>query len=306
MADVSEPRPLDVARLRVLREVGLRGTIAAAARSLGLTASAVSQQLSALEREAGTALVDRTPRGVVLTAAGRALAARAEEVVEVLAAARADLDRLAGVIGGAVRVAAVASAATTFVSAAATAIATGHADLTLSVVVAEPPRAVDLLLRGDVELAVVDEYDYVPLAVPDPLVTEQLLVEPLVAVLPAEWHGPRRPALAALAEENWVMPPDDASCGLAVRSACRTAGFEPRVRWTSDDMHVLTAAVAAGHGVAVLPRLSVPSGVPGLQVRPIAQPRLERRLTTVARPSVLARPAVPIVARALAAAAARA
>src|SRR5579875_1829511 len=133
MSDPSAARPLDVGRLRVLREVRLRGTIAAAARSLGLTASAVSQQLSALEREAGTALVERTPRGVVPTAAGRALAARAEEVVEVLAAARADLDRLAGVVGGAVRVAAVASAAITFVSAAAATIAAEHSDLAVSV-----------------------------------------------------------------------------------------------------------------------------------------------------------------------------
>ena len=76
---------LDVGRLRLLREVGLRGTIAGAARSLGLTSSAVSQQLAVLEREAGTALIDRSPRGVVLTGAGRLLAARAAEVLDVLA-----------------------------------------------------------------------------------------------------------------------------------------------------------------------------------------------------------------------------
>src|ERR1700744_4124636 len=107
---------LDVGRLRLLREVSLRGTIAAAARALGQTPSAVSQQLAVLEREAGVALVDRSPRGVVLTGAGVALAVRAAELADVLAAARADLDRLAGSVAGSVRVAGVASAAATFIS----------------------------------------------------------------------------------------------------------------------------------------------------------------------------------------------
>ena len=87
---------LDVGRLRLLREVALRGSIAAAARSVGLTPSAISQQLMVLEREAGTTLLDRSPRGVVLTGAGHTLSARAGQVLDVLAAARADLDRIAG------------------------------------------------------------------------------------------------------------------------------------------------------------------------------------------------------------------
>src|SRR5262249_6003007 len=89
---------LDAGRLVMLREVARRGTIASAARSLGLTPSAVSQQLAVLEREAGCALLDRSPRGVELTGAGRALADRAAAIVDVLAAARADLDRLGGAL----------------------------------------------------------------------------------------------------------------------------------------------------------------------------------------------------------------
>ncbi len=112
--------PLDVSRLRLLHEVGLRGSIAAAARAVGLTPSAVSQQLAALERETGTILIDRSPRGVALTGAGHALAARAAQVLDILSAASADLDRLAGSVAGPVRVAAVASAAATFVSDAVT------------------------------------------------------------------------------------------------------------------------------------------------------------------------------------------
>lgn len=295
---------LDVGRLRLLREVELRGTIAGAARELGLTPSAVSQQLAVLEREAGTALVDRSPRGVSLTGAGHALAARAGEVLDVLSAARADLDRLTGSLGGPVSIAAVASAAVTFISDAARALVRTHPGITLDVSVAEPARALVLLLAGDVDLAVVDEYDYVPLALPDFVVARELCAEPLVLTVPTGWTGKRRPALAELADAEWVMPPDDAACGLAVRSACRAAGFEPRVRWTSDDMLVLARAVAAGHGIAVLPRLSVALDAAAVEVRALREPALERRLTAVARSSALGRPSVAAVVDALASAAA--
>jgi molybdate transport repressor ModE-like protein len=294
---------LDVGRLRLLREVGLRGTIAGAARSLGLTSSAVSQQLSVLEREVGTPLVDRSPRGAALTGAGHLLAERAGQVIDVLAAARADLERLGGVSGGPVRVAAVASAALTIVSDAAATLRTSHPELALSVRAVEPADALRLLLAGDVDLAVVDEYDFVPLALPDFVETRELCDEPLVVVTPAGWAGPRRPTLSQLAAADWVMPPDDAACGLAVRTACRAAGFEPRVRWESDDMLVLARAVAAGHGLAVLPRRSVADDAAEVDVRPLHEPRIRRRLLSAARASTLGRPVVSAVNDSLAAAA---
>jgi molybdate transport repressor ModE-like protein len=294
---------LDVGRLRLLREVGLRGTIAGAARSLGLTSSAVSQQLSVLEREVGAPLVDRSPRGAALTGAGHVLAERAGQVIDVLAAARADLERLGGVSGGPVRVAAVASAALTIVSDAAAMLRSSHPELALSVRAAEPADALRLLLAGDVDLAVVDEYDFVPLALPDFVETRELCDEPLVVVTQAGWAGPRRPTLSQLAGTDWVMPPDDAACGLAVRTACRAAGFEPRVRWESDDMLVLARAVAAGHGVAVLPRRSVADDAAEVDVRPLREPRIRRRLLSAARASALARPVVAAVNDSLAAAA---
>lgn len=294
---------LDVGRMRLLREVALRGTIAAAARELGLTPSAVSQQLAVLEREAGTVLVDRSPRGASLTGAGHALAERATQVLDVLSAARADLDRLAGSLGGPVAVAAVASAALTFVSAAAATISRDHPGIELAVTVAEPARALGLLQAGDADLAVVDEYDYVPLALPDIVVARELCSEPLVLTVPVGWAGPARPALAQLADARWVMPPEDAACGQAVRSACRAAGFEPRVRWTSDDMLVLARAVAAGHGIAVLPLRSVALDAAAVEQRRLRAPQLARRLTAVARSAALGRPAVRAVLEAVAAAA---
>jgi molybdate transport repressor ModE-like protein len=294
---------LDVGRLRLLREVGVRGSIAGAARSLGLTPSAVSQQLAVLERECGASLVDRSPRGVVLTGTGRMLAARTEQLLDVLAAARADLDRHAGTVGGPVRIAAVASAAATFVSHAVLSLAATAGGIEASVIVAEPNGALELLANGDVDLAVVDEYDYVPLALPEHVVATRLLAESLVAVVPAGWRGPPAPRLVDLASQSWVMPPEDASCGQAVRSACRAAGFEPQVRWISDDMLVLARAVGAGHGVAVLPLLSVAPDIAPVEVRGLRDAGLTRRLTALARSSTLGRPSVATVSVALAEAA---
>jgi molybdate transport repressor ModE-like protein len=299
MASAAE-QSLDVGRMRLLREVALRGSIAGAARSLGLTPSAVSQQLAVLEREAGTALVDRSPRGVVLTGAGGALVVRAGEVLDLLAAARADLDRLAGSVSGPISIASVASAAVTFVSDAVLALRGAHPGIVVSVTAAEPTHALELLVAGDVDLAVVDEYDYVPLALPDFVVARELCREPLVVVAPTGTYGRRRPTLASLADARWVMPPDSAACGLAVRSACRAEGFEPAVRWETDDMLLLVRAVAAGHGIAVLPRRTVVADAAAVEVRPLREPTLVRRLSCVARASALGRPVVAAVIEALA------
>lgn len=302
---MTRDEPLDVGRLRLLREVGRRGSIAAAARAVGLTASAVSQQLAQLERDAGTPLLDRTPRGVVLTGAGEALAERAGQVLDLLGAARADLDRLAGSLGGPVGVASVASAAATLVSSAVRALRVDAPDVAVTVVSAEPQRGLGLLLAGDVDLAVVDEYDHVPLALPEGAVVRELDTETLVVVRPPH-SAPRRVALADLADADWVMPPEDAACGRAVRAACRTVGFEPRVRWETDDMLLLTRAVADGHGVAVLPRRSVAldpaSGFadPPVEISPLRTPAVSRRLLAVARGSGAARPVVGAVLDALA------
>jgi molybdate transport repressor ModE-like protein len=288
------PAILDVGRLRLLREVALRGTIAAAARSLGLSASAVSQQLTVLEREADAALLDRSPRGVTLTGAGLRLAQRAGEVLEVLASARADLDQLADTVSGPVRLASVASAAAALVSPALLALRAAQPDVAVSVLAAEPARSLELLLRGDVDVALVDEYDYVPMAVPDALQAFELLTEELVIVRSLDAAIPAPKRLADLASANWVMPPDDAACGQAVRSACRAAGFEPNVVWETDDMLLLARAVGAGHGVAVLPPLAV-ADTGGVRATPLRDPVLRRRLVALARVSAATRPVVSTV-----------
>ncbi len=296
---------LDVGRLRLLREVEVRGTIAGAARALGLTPSAVSQQLALLEREAGTPLLDRSPRGVALTGAGHLLADHARSVLDLLAEARADLDRFGNDIAGPIRVAAVASAAATVVSTAATALRTSYPRIDLRVRAAEPLRTMALLAAGDADVGVIDEYDYVPLARPDNIESIELVREPLVVVTgPGGRAGPM--AITDLADLDWVMPPDDAACGLAVRSACRAAGFEPRVRWETDDMLLLVRSVAAGHGIAVLPRRAIAADAADVTIRALREPRLTRTISAVVRSSGQSRPIVRTVLAALSDAALRA
>lgn len=296
---------LDVGRLRLLREVEVRGTIAGAARALGLTPSAVSQQLALLEREAGTPLLDRSPRGVALTGAGHLLADHARSVLDLLAEARADLDRFGNDIAGPIRVAAVASAAATVVSTAATALRTSYPRIDLRVRAAEPLRTMALLAAGDADVGVIDEYDYVPLARPDNIESIELVREPLVVVTgPGGRAGPM--AITDLADLDWVMPPDDAACGLAVRSACRAAGFEPRVRWETDDMLLLVRSVAAGHGIAVLPRRAIAADAADVTIRALREPQLTRTISAVVRSSGQSRPIVRTVLAALSDAALRA
>jgi molybdate transport repressor ModE-like protein len=287
---------LDVSRLRLLREVALRGSIAAAARAVGLTPSAVSQQLAILEREAGTTLLDRSPRGVLLTGPGQALVDRATAIVALLEEARTDLDRLTGALSGQVRVGTVASAAASLVSEAAIRLANDHVELDLTVTVSEPAQSIEDLLAGDIDIAVVDVYDGVPVPMPDYLVATVLCIEPLVVVsLPGTFPAHRKVKLAALAERRWVLPPAVAACGQAVRFACRAQGFQPQISWETDDMLLLVRAVAAGHGIAVLPRLAVADSIADVALNPLIEPLMNRRLMALTRTSSKDRPVIEAV-----------
>jgi DNA-binding transcriptional LysR family regulator len=235
---------------------------------------------------------------VALTGAGHALAERAAAIVDVLASARTDLDRMAGSVTGPVSVAAVASAAATLVSEGVVSLRAEQPGVEVSVSVAEPIAALAMLLADDVDIAVVDEYDYVPLALPDYLVARELCAESLV-VVGARGTLAKTVTLRSLDDHDWVMPPDTAACGHAVRSACRADGFEPRVRWETDDMLLLVRAVAAGHGISVLPRMAVVEDVADVDVRPLRSPPLRRRISALTRSSVSKRPVVQAVLDAL-------
>lgn len=284
--------PLDAHRLLTLVQVARHGSLTGAARTLGVSTSAVSQQMAALEASCGVRLVDRDSRGASLTGAGLALLERAEEIARLLDEAGTTMDQLSGELAGTVRMASIASAAAALVLPAVTVLGRTAPEVSLSVTTQEPAASLRAIDDGSADLALVDVYDHVPVALPAHLAVEEVLAEPLVLVTARGADLPRRPTLAGLRDERWVLPPADAACGAATRYACRSAGFEPQVAWETDDLLLLVAAVSRGTGVALLPRRAVADSVAPVDVHRLADPALERRLLLVARQGTARRPTV--------------
>lgn len=285
----------DVPRLRLLNEVSIQGTLAGAARSLGITSSAVSQQISVLEREMGIQLLDRSPRGVALTGAGEVLVEHTRAILRLLEVTRAEMHQLSGELAGRVRIASIPSPARSILLEVSQKLAASLPDLELTVNVLEPALSLDALINGAVDVAIVDLYDNVPIPFPDYLVTRELLHEALVLVAPPDRRLPAKVRLSDLKSERWVLPPEDGACGQAVRYACRAEGFEPDVRWQTEDLLLLVDAISTGQGISLLPPLSVDEAVAPVHVQSLDRPRLSRRILAVARASDAKRPVVRAV-----------
>ena len=269
---------LDVRRLRVLREVAARGSFSAAAEALSFTQSAVSQQVAALERECGTTLLERGPRGVRLTEAGRALVEHADAILARIEDAEEELAAIAGLRGGRLRVATFQSAGATLVPRALSEFHRRHPDVEL-IVTQEDDGARDALASGEVDLAVVMDFEDTPRLAAD-LELTFLLEDPYDLVLP---RGHRLSDVAAidlaeLADERWIVPPCGQGCREGIVNTCRTAGFEPKLAIESEENEQLQAFVAAGLGVAIFPRLALATVHPGVVVKPVTGRVLKRRV----------------------------
>src|SRR3954469_7560325 len=188
---------LDVKRLRVLREVASQGSFSAAADALSYTQSAVSQQIAALEREAGTTLVERGARGVHLTQAGRALVVHADAILARLAAAERELESIAGLHGGHLRLVAFPSAASSLMPVAIAEFRRRHPAVELTLSPREPDDAIACVKRGECDVALSIEASFRPLDDPA-VVKERLVDDPMFLVMPREaplpQKGKRRPA----------------------------------------------------------------------------------------------------------------
>ena len=271
---------LDVRRMRVLREVANRGSIAAAAQALSFTPSAVSQQIAVLEREAGVALVERGPRSIRLTDAGHALVAHTDEVVARLQTAEADIQAIAGLRRGALRVASFPTAYATIMPGAIAEFRDRYPAVELTLTEADPRSSFARLKAGELDVALVYEYDYVPLPADDALELVHLMDDPVHVLLPRSHPAARNRAvrLRDLADGSWITSTSRSSCHAFVRRACQAAGFEPTVWMESDDHGVWQGLVAAGVGVALASELSVPALHPRVVLRPVAPRQLGRKI----------------------------
>ena len=276
---------LDVRRMRVLREVAVRGSFSAAAEALSFTQSAVSQQVAALERETGARLVERSPRGVRLTEAGGALVSHAEAILARIEDAEEELAALAGLRGGRLRLASFQSAGATLVPRAVAAFRERHPGVELAMVEAEPDEASARLRSGQIDVALVYDYDGVSGMLGAELELTQLIDDPYEVILRRDHELASHPSLglADLADEPWVAATASCGCRRITERACQDAGFEPRVTFEADETMAAQAFVAAGLGVSLLPRLALTTLHPDVCARSLA-PRAPLRRIFAARP----------------------
>ena len=270
---------LDVRRMKVLREVAAQGSFSAAAEALSFTQSAVSQQVAALEREAGAKLVERGARGIRLTPAGDALVSHADAILARLDDAEQELAAIAGLRGGRVRVASFQSAGATLVPRALAEFHRRHRDVDLSASTSELAESRELLRSGEIDVAIVMDFEAKPLLYPD-LETEHLLNDQYYVALPASHPLADKPrvALIDLSDEDWINSCPGTSCDEVVVGACRAAGFDPRVVVECDENDQMQACVAGGLGVALWPQLALAHVRPGVVVKPVAGAQVERRV----------------------------
>ena len=248
---------LDVRRMRVLREVAVKGSFSAAAESLSFTQSAVSQQIAALEREAGTTLVQRSARGVRLTEAGEAVVRHAEAIMARLAEAEAELEAIAGLRGGRLRTAAFESAGATLMPLAIAAFRQKHPAVELSMSLSEPEDCVPMLRSGELDLGIV--FESAVKHADDGIHRVHLLEDPMYLVLPRDHPlaNRRRVRLADLAGEAWIGGQPDCECNRLISRACATAGYDPRFAFETDDYTAMQGFVAAGVGVSLIAELGL-------------------------------------------------
>lgn len=300
---------LDLRRLRLLRELHARGTIAAVADALQFTPSAVSQQLAVLEREAGQPLLERTGRRVRLTDAALVLVAHAEALLERAGRAEADLAAAAGAVTGRARVGAFQSAAHHLAVPAIEVLSATAPALRCELVETEPEDSLPALALGDYDLVVVDEWDNQPLARSPGLDRHDLFADPVRVILPAghplaAGGGPVR--IGDLRDEPWATGNEDMAWGdVCVRTCRGLGGFDPDVRHRSNDGRVCLRLVASGLAVSLLPDLVRPGDEPGVAVRPIADADVHRTVLAATRTRDRARPSVQALLAAIRAAAER-
>jgi len=297
---------LDPRRLRLLREFAERGTIAATAAALGYTPSAVSQQLAALEREAGAILLDRTARAAELTDAGRRLVEHAERILAMIEAAEADLS-LAGPAGR-VTITAFPTAAVAFGPALVRRVR-AHPGLTLLLRETQREEGLRLVRTGEADVALVADWsgrqtsaDSARPGGTGALRYYPLIRDPVVLVLPRGHPAadPARPVdLEKLRDEPWLAAPAGEPSRQAVDRLLASTGGVPQAPWEFEGLSTILSLVARGIGIAVLPRLTLAVGDRRVAVRELPGPTEARDVYAVARASSVRRPSVAVILAAL-------
>ncbi|QXJ22031.1 LysR family transcriptional regulator [Actinomadura graeca] len=294
---------LDLGRLRVLRELKLRGTVGAVAEALGYSPSAVSQQLAQLQREVGVRLVERAGRRLRLTEAGEVLAGHAERLLAGAQRAEEAAVAAGGRVAGVVRLVGFQTALLHVLAPSLPRLAETYPDLVVDVLDEEFVRVLQALVLREIDVVLTDEYSHLPRPRRPELTSEVLITEMMRIALP-EAHPLARGAepvrMSELAGQPWVTGHVGTNhADLLERTCVELGGFRPSVRYRSNDMLVILAMVARGGAACLLPDLALAELEDGIVVRDVAGARVDRRMVLWTRVGADVRPSVRAVLEAL-------
>ncbi|MEU4210533.1 LysR family transcriptional regulator [Streptomyces sp. NPDC026206] len=291
---------LDLSRLRALHAVSVHGSVSAAAVALGYTPSAVSQSITKLERETRTTLLERRGRGVALTDAAVRLAQTAQELLAMVERAETELEERRGLPAGRLVAGAFASAARGLLPGVLAALGREHPALDARLVEVDPHLSVDLVAQGVLDMTVTFEWDITPLPAPEGLGRARI-GDDLCDVLVPRGHalaGRDRLLHTDLAQQRWIGQPAGTVCHDWLVRTLRAAGSEPDLAYQAAENHTQVALVAAGLGIALMPRLGrgpLPEGVLAVPLEPAPV----RRLFAYWRTGAARRPAISETVRLL-------
>lgn len=291
---------LNIHRLTLLRELAHRKTVAAVAEAFFLSPSAVSQQLSVLEREAGVALIEKQGRGIKLTPAGIQLVRDSEAVFTALEHAEAQLIETSQGLNGSVELSAFPTGARSLVIPAVKTLHKRHPHLHIHVQDHEPEDSLPLLSTDALDLVVYYEWNVLPAIQAPGIVTRDLVSERVYLCMSprhrlADRRGPI--GLEELADENWIVGRESTSMLGFVSAATALAGYAPHTSFQSMDFEVILAAVEADLGIAFIPPLAFShyNQAPDVAYKRVANLNLHRTIKAATRAGSESNPLIKTV-----------
>jgi molybdate transport repressor ModE-like protein len=283
---------LDLDRLRALHAIAEHGSVSAAAEVLHVTTSAVSQQVAKLERETGQKLLERNGRGVRLTDAAELLVGHAHRILSLVERAQADLEAHRGAVVGELSLGAFPTAARGLVPSALARLRREHPQLRVRLHEYDPADSIALVARGDLDLAIVQDWSNQPFVAPHGLCKGAICDDIADVALPADHPLAARDfvELRELAADPWISSAGTV-CFDWLTHTLRIGDSEPRIDHMAYEYATQLALVAVGLGVAILPRLGRGDVPPGVRVIPL-RPSLTRRVYAIWREEAARRPGI--------------